>query len=64
MDYGRCGELERSYQTIGKNLTRVMNRLKARYRGWGIRVSLLSIASFLHTVIILMLRSAPGLRGL
>jgi hypothetical protein len=29
-------ELERSYQTIGKDLTRVMNRLKAVYRGWGI----------------------------
>jgi transposase len=29
-------ELGRSYQTIGKDLTRVMNRLKAVYRGWGI----------------------------
>jgi transposase len=29
-------ELGRSYQTIGKDLTRVMNRLKALYRGWGI----------------------------
>ncbi|HEY6302930.1 MAG TPA: transposase [Terriglobales bacterium] len=29
-------ELGRSYQTIGKDLMRVMNRLKARYRGWGI----------------------------
>src|ERR1700681_1645285 len=29
-------ELARSYQTIGKDLTRVMNRLKAVYRGWGI----------------------------
>jgi transposase len=29
-------ELARSYQTIGKDLTRVMNRLKALYRGWGI----------------------------
>jgi hypothetical protein len=28
--------LARSYQTIGKDLTRVMNRLKALYRGWGI----------------------------
>jgi hypothetical protein len=28
-------ELGRSYQTIGKDLTRVMNRLKAVYRGWG-----------------------------
>ena len=34
-DYGRC-ELGRSYQTISKDLTRVMNRLKALYRGWGI----------------------------
>src|ERR1700687_5097754 len=29
-------ELARSYQTISKDLTRVMNRLKARYRGGGI----------------------------
>jgi hypothetical protein len=29
-------ELGRSYQAISKDLTRVMNRLKALYRGWGI----------------------------
>jgi len=29
-------ELSRSYLTINKDLTRVMNRLKALYRGWGI----------------------------
>jgi transposase len=29
-------ELSRSYLTITKDLTRVMNRLKALYRGWGI----------------------------
>src|SRR5258706_4788845 len=29
-------ELERSYLTISKDLTRVMNRLKALYRSWGI----------------------------
>jgi hypothetical protein len=29
-------ELARSYLTITKDLTRVMNRLKALYRGWGI----------------------------
>jgi transposase len=29
-------ELGRSYQTISKDLTRAMNRLKALYRGWGI----------------------------
>ena len=28
-------ELGRSYLTIGKDLTRVMNRLKAVYRSWG-----------------------------
>jgi hypothetical protein len=28
--------LGRSYQTISQDLTRVMNRLKALYRGWGI----------------------------
>jgi transposase len=29
-------ELARSYQTINKDLTRVMNRVKAAYRSWGI----------------------------
>lgn len=29
-------ELARSYLTINKDLTRVMNRVKALYRGWGI----------------------------
>ena len=29
-------ELVRSYLTLGKDLTRVMNRLKALYRSWGI----------------------------
>jgi transposase len=29
-------ELARSYQTISKDLSRVMNRLKALYRSWGI----------------------------
>jgi len=29
-------ELARSYQVISKDLRRVMNRLKATYRGWGI----------------------------
>ena len=29
-------ELSRSYLTISKNLTRVMNRIKALYRGWAI----------------------------
>jgi transposase len=29
-------ELSRSYLTISRDLTRVMNRLKALYRGWGI----------------------------
>ena len=32
-------ELSRSYLTINKDLTRVMNRLKALYRGWGIALS-------------------------
>src|SRR5215468_5830500 len=27
-------ELARTYQTISKDLTRVMNRVKALYRGW------------------------------
>lgn len=32
-------ELARSYQVISKDLRRVMNRLKATYRGWGIPCS-------------------------
>src|SRR5215475_6440485 len=32
-------ELGRSYQTISKDLNRVMNRLKGLYRGWGIACS-------------------------
>jgi len=32
-------ELTRSYLTVSKDRTRVMNRLKALYRGWGIRCS-------------------------
>ena len=32
----RWKELARSYLTITRDLTRVMNRLKAIYRGWGI----------------------------
>ena len=39
--HGECGlrtlkELARSYLTVSKDLTRVMNRLKALYRSWGI----------------------------
>jgi hypothetical protein len=30
------GELSRSYLTIVKDLSRVMNRLKAEYRSWAI----------------------------
>ena len=29
-------ELARSYEAISKDLSRVMNRIKALYRGWGI----------------------------
>jgi len=29
-------ELARVYQSVSKDLTRVMNRVKARYRGWGV----------------------------
>jgi hypothetical protein len=31
-------KLGRSYQTISQDLNRVMNRIKARYRGWSILV--------------------------
>src|ERR1700746_3807527 len=32
----RLRELARTYQTLSQDLNRVMNRLKALYRGWGI----------------------------
>ena len=35
-DYGRLRELARTYQTLSQDLNRVMNRIKALYRGWGI----------------------------
>jgi hypothetical protein len=31
-------ELGRSYQTISQDLNRVMNRIKALYRGWPLRL--------------------------
>jgi hypothetical protein len=33
---GTLRELGRSYQTIGQDLIRVMNRIKALYRSWAI----------------------------
>src|SRR5579864_2257484 len=36
MDYGTLRELGRSYQTLSQDLNRVMNRIKALYRGWSI----------------------------
>ena len=41
-------ELCRSYLTINKDLTRVMNRLKALYRGWGIACSGTSVYAPRH----------------
>jgi Transposase len=38
-------ELARSYSTLSKDMTRVMNRLKALYRGWGIPSMIRVIAS-------------------
>jgi hypothetical protein len=35
-DCGHCGRLARTYQVVSKDLKRVMNRLKAPYRSWGI----------------------------
>jgi hypothetical protein len=36
----RLRELGRSYRTISQDLNRVMNRIKALYRGWSVGVSL------------------------
>ena len=41
-------ELSRSYLTVSKDLTRVMNRLKALYRGWAIACAGTSVYSPRH----------------
>ena len=45
---GTLKELARSYLTISKDLTRVMNRLKALYRSWGIACAGTSVYSPRH----------------
>ena len=59
-------ELARSYQTISKDLTRVMNRLKALYRGWDCSEALVvDVSRPVATVvesIITGLRLGPSMR--
>src|SRR5258706_8884620 len=55
-------ELVRSYLTISKDLARVMTRVKALYRSWGIPCSGTQIYSRLHRVTWLSKISEPGVR--
>src|SRR5258708_25869138 len=55
-------ELVRSYLTISKDLARVMTRVKALYRSWGIPCSGTQIYSQLHRVTWLSKISEPGVR--
>jgi hypothetical protein len=54
-------ELARSYLTISKDLTRVMNRLKALYRSWGIpcagtAIEILSLCTSMPIYLVLVLK--------
>src|SRR6266705_6058911 len=55
-------ELSRSYLTISKDLTRVMNRIKALYRGWAIPCSGTSVYAPRHRAEWLGKIPEPGVR--
>ena len=55
-------ELARSYGTITKDLTRVMNRIKALYRSWGISCTGSSVYSPRHRTAWLAKIMEPGVR--
>ena len=56
-------ELGRSYQTITKDLTRVMSRLKALYRSWAIPCSGTTVYAARHRAEWLAKILEPGVRG-
>jgi transposase len=55
-------ELARSYGTITKDLTRVMNRIKALYRSWGIACHGSSVHALRHRAEWLAKIVEPGVR--
>src|ERR1700724_2823320 len=55
-------ELSRSYLTVTKDLTRVMNRLKALYRSWAISCAGVKVYSPRHRNAWLEKLSEPGVR--
>jgi transposase len=55
-------ELGRSYLTLTKDVTRGMNRIKARYRGWGIACSGSSVFAPRHRAEWLAQLVEPGVR--
>jgi Transposase IS116/IS110/IS902 family/Transposase len=55
-------ELGRSYLTLTKDVTRGMNRIKARYRGWGIACSGSSVYAPRHRAEWLAQLVEPGVR--
>jgi hypothetical protein len=59
---GALKELVRSYLTISKDLTRVMTRVKALYRSWGIPCSGTQVYSRLYRVAWLSRLTEPGVR--
>ena len=55
-------ELGRSYLTITQDVTRVMNRIKALYRGWGIPCSGSTVYAHRHRAEWLAKIEQPGVR--
>jgi Transposase len=53
-------ELGRSYQTLGQDLNRVMNRIKALYRGWSIPCAGTQVYAPRHRVRQLLLQENSG----
>src|ERR1700736_5126222 len=55
-------ELSRSYLTISKDLTRVMNRIKALYRAWAIPCGGTEVYALCHRSVWLSKITEPGVR--
>ena len=55
-------ELARSYEVVSKDLRRVMNRVKALYRGWGIPCTGMKVYSRRHREVWLNKILEPGVR--
>jgi hypothetical protein len=62
MEYAPYKELARSYLTITKDVTRVMNRIKALYRSWAIPCSGAGVYAPRHRGEWLAKLGEPGVR--